>query len=36
VWSWDITKLKGPAKWSYFQLYVIIGARQLRWPVSDN
>ena len=24
VWSWDITKLKGPAKWSYFQLYVII------------
>ncbi len=24
VWSWDITKLKGPTKWSYFQLYVII------------
>ncbi len=24
VWSWDITKLKGPVKWSYFQLYVII------------
>jgi len=24
VWSWDITKLKGPAKWTYFQLYVII------------
>lgn len=24
VWSWDITKLKGPEKWSYFQLYVII------------
>ncbi len=24
MWSWDITKLKGPAKWSYFQLYVII------------
>jgi len=24
VWSWDITKLKGPAKWSSFQLYVII------------
>ena len=18
VWSWDITKLKGPAKWTYF------------------
>lgn len=24
VWSWDITKLLGPAKWVYFQLYVII------------
>jgi putative transposase len=23
-WSWDITKLRGPAKWSYFYLYVII------------
>lgn len=22
VWSWDITKLKGPVKWSYFYLYV--------------
>ena len=24
VWSWDITKLKGPAKWTYFHLYVIL------------
>ena len=24
VWSWDITKLKGPIKWSYFFLYVIL------------
>lgn len=24
VWSWDITKLRGPAKWSWFYLYVII------------
>jgi hypothetical protein len=24
VWSWDITKLMGPAKWSYFYLYFII------------
>jgi putative transposase len=23
-WSWDITKLHGPAKWSYYHLYVII------------
>jgi transposase InsO family protein len=24
VWSWDISKLKGPAKWSCFHLYVIL------------
>jgi putative transposase len=24
VWSWDITKLRGPLKWSYFHLYVIL------------
>ena len=24
VWSWDITKLKGPRKWSYYYLYVIL------------
>lgn len=24
VWSWDITKLRGPGKWQYFHLYVII------------
>ncbi len=24
VWSWDITQLKGPAKWLYFYLYVIL------------
>jgi hypothetical protein len=24
VWSWDITKLKGPAKWTYFHMYVIL------------
>jgi len=24
VWSWDITKLKGPVKWTYFCLYVIM------------
>ena len=24
LWSWDITKLKGPAKWTYFYLYVIL------------
>ena len=24
VWSWDITKLLGPAKWTYFYLYVML------------
>jgi len=26
VWSWDITKLLGPTKWTYFYLYVILDA----------
>ena len=24
LWSWDITKLKGPRKWTYYYLYVIL------------
>jgi putative transposase len=24
VWSWDITKLHGPAKWTYYYLYVFL------------
>jgi putative transposase len=24
IWSWDITKLLGPQKWTYFHLYVVI------------
>ena len=24
VWSWDITKLRGPQKWTYYYLYVIL------------
>ena len=24
VWSWDITKLRGPAKWTCYHLYVIL------------
>jgi putative transposase len=23
LWSWDISKLKGPAKWTWFYLYVV-------------
>jgi putative transposase len=38
VWSWDITKLMGPAKWTYFYLYVIIdifSRRVVGWYVAD-
>jgi transposase InsO family protein len=38
VWSWDITKLKGPTKWTYFYLYVIIdifSRRVVGWCVAD-
>jgi putative transposase len=24
VWTWDVTRLKGPAKWTYYYLYVIL------------
>lgn len=24
LWSWDITKLLGPSKWTYYYLYVIL------------
>jgi putative transposase len=24
LWSWDVSKLKGPAKWTWFHLYVIL------------
>jgi putative transposase len=39
VWSWDITKLMGPAKWSYFYLYVIIDIftrRVVAFQVADT
>ena len=38
VWSCDITKLKGPAKWSYDYLYVILdiySRRVVGWHVAD-
>ena len=38
VWSWDITKLMGPAKWNYFYLYVILdiySRRVVGWRVAD-
>lgn len=24
MWSWDITKLRGPTRWTYYHLYVIL------------
>ena len=38
VWSWDITKLMGPTKWSYLYLYVILdifSRRVVGWCVAD-
>jgi putative transposase len=38
VWSWDITKLMGPAKWNYFYLYVILdifSRRVVGWCIAD-
>jgi putative transposase len=38
LWSWDITKLLGPAKWTYFYLYVILDVFSryvVGWMVCD-
>lgn len=39
VWTWDITKLKGPIKWSYYYLYVIMDIYSryvVAWMVADR
>lgn len=39
VWSWDITKLKGPAKWQHYYLYVIMDIFSrcvVGWMVADR
>ncbi len=39
VWSWDITKLKGPKKWNYFHLYVILDIYSryvVGWMIADR
>lgn len=39
VWSWDITKLLGPQKWSYFYLYVmmdIFSRYVVGWMLADR
>jgi len=38
-WSWDITKLHGPAKWTYYYLYVIIDVYSryiVGWLIAPN
>ena len=39
VWSWDITKLLGPVKWTYYYLYVILDIFSryvVGWMVADG
>jgi putative transposase len=39
LWSWDITKLLGPVKWTYFYLYVILDVFSryvVGWMVADG
>ena len=39
VWSWDITKLLGPVKWTYYQLYVILdifSRHAVGWLLADR
>jgi putative transposase len=39
VWSWDITKLLGPAKWTYYYLYVmldIFSRYVVGWLIADR
>jgi putative transposase len=39
LWSWDITKLKGPTAWSYFYLYVIMDVFSryvVGWMIAPN
>jgi putative transposase len=39
LWSWDITKLLGPAKWTYYYLYVIMDVYSryvVGWMVAER
>lgn len=39
VWSWDITKLKGPGKWQHYHLYVILDIYSryvVGWLIADR
>ena len=39
IWSWDITKLLGPRKWTYYYLYVLLDLYSryaVGWMVADR
>ncbi len=39
VWSWDITKMHGPKKWTYYYLYVILDVYSryvVGWTLADQ
>jgi len=39
LWSWDITKLLGPSKWTYFYLYVILDVYSryvVGWMIAEH
>ncbi len=39
LWSWDITKLKGPHKWTYYYLYVLLDVwsrKVVGWMVAER
>lgn len=39
VWSWDISKLRGPVTWSYYYLYVILDVYSryvVGWMIADR
>jgi putative transposase len=39
LWSWDITKLLGPTKWTYFYLYVVLDVYSryvVGWLIADG
>ena len=39
LWSWDITKLKGPHKWTYYYLYVLMDVcsrKVVGWMVAER
>ena len=39
LWSWDITKLKGPTTWTYYYLYVILDVFSryvVGWMISER